>query len=210
MIVVFNGPPGSGKDEAAGYLSKTFGFHQLSFKSQLFAKTTEHFGVSTEWFMKDYDNRTVKERPELVLGNRSRREALIYVSEEIIKPVYGSDYFGKCVAEQINPDLNYVISDSGFVDELAPIVDMVHARNMMIVQLTRRGCGFEHDSRRYLDCMDNIVDEIVINFHWPVNPHYVSGKLPVCVNTVVIHNNGTLPEFHAALHDLYHGRMLSQ
>ena len=39
MIVIFNGPPASGKDEAASLYKEKYGFGNLSFKYQLFKET---------------------------------------------------------------------------------------------------------------------------------------------------------------------------
>ena len=103
MIILFNGPPASGKDCAADYF-KDKGYKHLSFKYQLFKETFKYFDVTEEWFMTDYDNRTVKEHPSLHLGGFSRREAMIHVSENVIKPKRGLDYFGKMVAEEIDFD----------------------------------------------------------------------------------------------------------
>jgi hypothetical protein len=64
MIILFNGPPASGKDCAADYF-KAKGFKHLSFKYQLFKETFKFFDVTEDWFMEDYDNRTVKVSEEI-------------------------------------------------------------------------------------------------------------------------------------------------
>ena len=64
MIVIFNGPPASGKDEAASLFKQEFGFGNLSFKYQLFKETIEHFKVDKEWFMEGYNDRSQKEKKE--------------------------------------------------------------------------------------------------------------------------------------------------
>ncbi len=63
MIIIFNGPPGSGKDEAASYFKRR-GFKHLSFKQVLFKETIAFFDVDEEWFMNGYNDRTVKEQPD--------------------------------------------------------------------------------------------------------------------------------------------------
>lgn len=200
MIIVFNGPPGSGKDEAADLYKEQFGFKSLSFKYQLFKKTIEHFEVDKDWFMEGYDNREIKERKEPALNNMSRREALIHTSEDIIKPKFGKQFFGKCVAEEIDPNKNYAISDSGFVEELYPIVEKVGAENVVLVQLTRQGHDFSSDSRRYVQ--GNLVKEYAINGITDINEQHI---LPNDMNikTYRIHNNGSLRSFHNTLKDIF-------
>ena len=104
MIVIFNGPPGAGKDEACLFF-QTIGYKHLSFKEELFKETFKFFGVSKEWFMNDYNNRSVKEMPveELKIDGVavSRRDAMIYVSEEYVKPKFGNDYFGKQLSNHV-------------------------------------------------------------------------------------------------------------
>ena len=80
MIVIFNGPPASGKDEAASLFKETFGFGNLSFKYQLFKETINHFEVNERWFMDGYNDREQKEKKEFALNDMSRREAMIHVS----------------------------------------------------------------------------------------------------------------------------------
>lgn len=199
MIIIFNGPPGSGKDEAASYF-KNRGFKHLSFKYVLFKETVEYFGVSYEWFMENYDDRSIKERPEKPLRGMSRREALIHVSEEVIKPVEGLDFFGRCVAEEIEDGKDYVVSDGGFIEELTPIINKIGTENIVLVQLTRDGCDYSADSRRYFD--GNLIKEYVLNHQTPIKKQHV---LPhkFTIKTYRIHNNSTVKDFHGVLQEIY-------
>ena len=81
MIILFNGPPGAGKDLAADFF-KARGFKHLSFKYRLYTETIKYFNVDKEWFMERYEDRSLKEVPTSWLGNMSCREAMIYVSEK--------------------------------------------------------------------------------------------------------------------------------
>lgn len=87
----------------------------------------------------------------------SVREAMIYVSEVVAKPTFGSDYFGKAAAANLTKgDIN-VFSDGGFVDELLPLIEEVGKENVMIIRIHREGCSFEGDSRDFLP--DGLVTE---------------------------------------------------
>lgn len=199
MIIIFNGPPGSGKDEAASYFKRR-GFKHLSFKYALFKETVAFFGVDEDWFMNGYDDRSVKERPEEMLEGMSRREALIYVSEEITKPAMGKDIFGVCVAQEIVDGMNYCISDGGFVEELVPLINRVGADNMILVQLTREGCDYSSDSRRYFN--GSLVKEYIVNKSTQiVREHVLPQEFPI--RTYRVHNNGSLVEFHQVLNDIH-------
>jgi len=110
--------------------------------------------------MERYEDRSVKEVPHVDLGHMSCREAMIHVSEKVIKPKRGLDYFGKLVANEININKDYAISDGGFIDELIPVVEKVGNDNFVLVQLTRDGHDFSSDSRRYFD--GNVLQEYVL------------------------------------------------
>lgn len=200
MIIIFNGPPGAGKDEACSWMKSNYGFVHLSFKYELFKAVIEHFNVSKEWFMTGYNDRNIKEQKEEVLNGMSRREAMIYVSEEIIKPKYGLDYFGAQASSQINHMEDYCFSDGGFVHELTPIINKVGVEKICIVQLTRDGCDFSSDSRRYFD--GEMVEQFIIEKETQVSKtHILPHKFPI--RTYRIHNNGTMEQFKTVLDTIY-------
>lgn len=200
MIILFNGPPGAGKDLAAQYFSWDKGFKHLSFKYKLYEETVKYFDCDWAWFMDGYHNREIKEMPTSLLGGFSRREAMIYVSEKIIKPKKGLDYFGSQVAEEIEEGKNYCISDGGFIDELVPVINKVGSDNFVLVQLTRDGCDYSSDSRRYFD--GNVVWTYINQHETPIENKYI---LPhkFDVRTYRVHNNGTIEEFNRVMEDIY-------
>ena len=200
MIVIFNGPPASGKDEAASLYKEKFGFGNLSFKYQLFKETIKHFEVDERWFMEGYNDRDQKEKKEFALEGMSRREAMIHVSEDIIKPKKGLDYFGRSVAEEIEEDNNYALADGGFVEELEPIIEKVGAENIVIVQLTREGHDYSSDSRKYFN--GNIISETKIGHQTEVDKAYVL-KEEMDIRTYRIHNNGSLHNLQKALESIH-------
>ena len=206
MIILFNGPPGAGKDCAANYFKK-LDFKHLSFKYQLYKETIKYFNVDEHWFMEGYNNRVTKELPSTLLGNMSRREAMIYVSEKVIKPRKGLDYFGKLVAEEIDLEKDYVISDGGFIDELVPVLEKVGTENFILVQLTREGCDFSSDSRRYFQGKE-LAYEYVIGKKTPIDNNYVLPEV-FDVKMFRIHNNSTIESFEAILENIYQRDILS-
>jgi hypothetical protein len=176
------------------------GFTHLSFKEELFKETIKYFGVNSQWFMDGYNNRETKERSEPLLEGMSRRDAMIFVSEEVIKPLYGKDYFGRKSADKINEDKNYCFSDGGFAEELLPIINTASAEQIILVQLTRDGCDFSSDSRRYFD--GNLVEQIIIEKETLIsNIHVLPQSFPIRMYR--IHNNGTIAQFESALQTIY-------
>ena len=200
MIVIFNGPPASGKDEAASLYKEKYGFGNLSFKYQLFKETIKHFDVDERWFMEGYNDREQKEKKEFALQGMSRREAMIHVSEDIIKPKKGLDYFGRSVAEEIEEENNYALADGGFVEELEPIIEKVGAENIVIVQLTREGHDYSSDSRKYFN--GNIISETTIGHQTEIDKAYVL-KEEMNIRTYRIHNNGSLHNLQKALGSIH-------
>lgn len=194
MIFITNGAPGTGKDESCSYL-KSLGYKHLSFKYELFIETFRQFNVSKEWFMQGYNDQKIKERYEEKLG-MSRREAMIHTSENIVKPKLGKDFFGIQVANQLCLGRNYCCSDGGFVEEILPIINKLGKKNVIILQLTREGCDFSSDSRRYFN--GNILEDFIIDKKtMPIESEVLQYKFPT--KMFRIHNNGSIDQLHEVL-----------
>ena len=175
LVVLLNGPVFSGKDYIAEALIEAFGGVKQEFKEALYEATAKAFGVDLVWFKEQAKGRLTKEqastelwmdREEAVklyeyLGKElpsdaeiflaSPREALIYTSEIIYKPLYGEEYFGIKASEKMQQGLNYV-ADSGFKEEALVQVEKFGAENVVCIQIHREGCEFSaNDSRSYID-----------------------------------------------------------
>jgi len=102
------------------------------------------------------------------LGYYSSREALIHVSEEVIKPAYGEDYYGQKVVYKIqnSPERYVFLSDGGFKSEVTPLLDKGY--NVHIVKLERSEATFEGDSRTLLN-EDDFKDYNNIKFTTIIN-----------------------------------------
>lgn len=152
--VIFNGPPNSGKDSACNYLQGLIAddskqVHHMRFKDHLFDCTTTLFNIDREKFMELYNDRELKEQKTCWLYGMSPREAMIYTSEEVIKPKFGKSYFGDVAAENMKYGLS-VFSDGGFTEEFEPVYTECDGR-MLIIQIIREDCDFSNDSRNYID-----------------------------------------------------------
>lgn len=176
-VIILNGPPGSGKDEGSKHLVSVLReqgvpARHCEFKERLFKLVRGVCGLTVPEWERLY-TRENKEKPSSRLRGLSPRQALIYLSEDIIKPILGKDYFGKAAAEDLTEGVN-VFSDGGFVEEVRPIISKVGAKNVLIIRIHRAGHTFQGDSRKYLP----------------------DGFGPLVID---VENNGTLEEYFKAL-----------
>ena len=178
-VIVFNAPPDSGKDVAVDYMEEVLRFEghnvrHLEFKETLFALVKSTYGISDGVWDGLY-TRENKELPSYYLTYRghpiSPREALINMSEKVIKPLYGEEAFGLAACSGIVKGIN-LFSDGGFNAEMIPLINLVGARNVLVVKIFRGGRDYSKDSRDYLD-----IDYLGVD----------------CVH---VHNNSTLDDFY--------------
>ena len=174
-----------GKDVGAQHLAKTLTsmdgilVRQNEFKARLNELVCTIHGMdSRTWSI--LCKREHKDRPSSVLGGKTPRQVQIEVSEKVIKPFYGKDYFGKAAAQSLYADVE-VFSDGGFVEEIEALVSSVGKENVLIIRIHQEGKSFEAtgDSRRYLP--DGLAE------------------------TVDLHNNGTLDEYLDSLKNIVEG-----
>lgn len=112
-----------------------------------------------------------KDHPEGAYGtclNLSIREAMIYISEVVIKPRFNDNYFGVARAKAIQEDEIAVDSSTGFEEELPPLIERLGQENILLIRVHREGATFEGDSRNY------IPDGVITN---TVDVNSVYGKL---------------------------------
>ena len=102
------------------------------------------------------------------LGYYSSREALIHVSENIMKPKLGQDYYGRKFLEKVerSPERYSFAADGGFKNEVLPLLDAGY--QVVVAQLERSGATFEGDSRTLLN-EDDFKDYSNIKFTTIIN-----------------------------------------
>lgn len=151
MIIILNGPPGSGKDTLAEFF-KQDGYEHYSFKEPMFRIAQAVLGSHTYFtkFLPDYESRLTKESPQEYLGNLSPRDFMIHISEKWCKPLFGGAFFGEHALASIGKTHSegIVVSDGGFPSELVPLLKAGQA--ILVCRLHRKGHTFQGDSRRYL------------------------------------------------------------
>ena len=151
--VILNGPPGCGKDTIANLMGSK-GFQHHRFKEGLYEETISHYGVHPAIAESLFTDREAKEVPSPLFGGLSPRGALIHVSEDIIKPTFGKEFFGwKAALGCVNTDSSLsVFSDGGFPEEIVPLAEVFE--HVLIFHLHRDSFGFEGDSRNYVFACD--------------------------------------------------------
>ncbi len=166
-VVLFNSPPRLGKGVAAKHMCELintedtfFTAHTREFKDTLFELTASMLDLEVEDFLHRYDSKNMgsptgwhKDMKQFDINGTlcSQREALIHMSENIIKPVFGKDSFGKAMVESLPSEGIVFISDGGFPEEVQPVIDHVGEDNLLIIRIRREGVTFEGDSRQYLN-----------------------------------------------------------
>ena len=143
MIIFLNGPPGCGKDTVGRILERDHGAILYKVAAPLRAALCGLLGIEDT-------------EVELVKGGRfttgaTGRDLMIGISEDVVKPLLGHDWFGRKCGRQIAQDAPAlaVVTDAGFRNEVAACMaaaDMPAS----VWRIQRPGCSFAGDSRGWV------------------------------------------------------------
>lgn len=159
-VIVFNGPPGVGKDTAVkaclSYLYTHTPWYQarhMKFAEPLKRATHMLYGLN-HWDWDHFDKPEFVKYKNVPCGEfmgMSPREAYISMSENYAKTI-DPLFFGWIARRKMGATTSsvFMFSDSGFIDELTPIVDWVTPSSLMIVELHAEGKSYSGDSRGYI------------------------------------------------------------
>lgn len=154
-IVFFNGPPRVGKDTLVNGLLRRFPTSQdIKFSNPFKASLPAFFGLTQNQLDTLEQD---KESPKDYLLGKSWREVQISLSEDWAKPIFGKRVFGNIAKNIIDNNSNniFLISDSGFQEEAAALVEHFGKENCLLIRLKRKDTNFDNDSRSY---WENIFD----------------------------------------------------
>lgn len=154
-IVLFNGPPRSGKDTSAKFLELEYGAKIYGFANAV--KEMAHLAYTGQPLPHDHFEEH-KETPLDIFLGKTPRQVYIAFSEQLMKPLHGKDVFAKIfwdrvsqfVGEGQNIEL-LAVPDAGFADEVNTLTTTPGVESVTLVRLHREGCDFEGDSRSYIE-----------------------------------------------------------
>ena len=193
-LVIINGPSLSGKDKALERIASEFdNVVRCETKQRLHEMTYQFFDIDSDLYFELYNDRTTKEEPNQLYtitrktyklfskhfdshkDSRCRlspREAMMYVSEIIVKPTLGDDYFGQYRANMIKSGNLSVDASCGFVGELPPSVDRLGQENILLIRVRGRGEFNRHDSRETIP--DGVIDRTVDIWNTGTEENYLN------------------------------------
>lgn len=160
-IILVNGPPRVGKDEFYQQAIVAYWNEgrviQRKFATPLYKGIQALFGLEEYEWADIYNNH--KESPCSKLHGMSPRQAMIWLSEEVMKPKFGKNVFGHSLVSSITDYdkeiADYcIVTDSGFIDEAKVVVDSYGVENVILVNVSRNGHTFENDSRHHVSIDD--------------------------------------------------------
>ena len=159
--ILVNGPPRSGKDTASDHIESRYNAEHLKFATPIYQSVPRLFNIPFEKWAALYIEEKEELQPELM--GMSPREAMIWLSESVMKPHFGSDVFGHMFTNALpyhSPESLIVVSDSGFQPEAEVLMKEIGVENMLLLRIHRPGCDFRNDSRNYvfLDCESHDID----------------------------------------------------
>jgi hypothetical protein len=156
----------------------------------------------------------VKDSPDFQFHGITPRQAYIAVSETLMKPLHGNEFWGSRLLDDLddNFDSLIVVTDSGFAIEAGPIIEAFGEANCTLIRLHREGCNFENDSRSYIE-LRNVPTFDVQNNGTPIElaselaiilgfelKYRVEVQLPVAHNSLMWFQQGEgRPSFDQAL-----------
>lgn len=86
--------------------------------------------------------------PDMVMI--SPRDAMIYVSECIAKPLFGDDVFGKRILNQIKEGKINLCTDGDDIAEIVPSINHLGKDNVSIIRIFKQGYDFSPGYGKYL------------------------------------------------------------
>jgi len=148
-VIFLNGPPRAGKDTVAEILAETYGARVFKAAAPL------RRAICGFLDMGSLALEAYKDAP-LVDGNDTTpRHLMQRLSEDVVKPLLGPEYFGVALAREIeeNPASLCVVSDAGFqleLDACADDLEGMSGATLHLWRVDRPGCSFDGDTREYV------------------------------------------------------------
>ena len=153
MIILLNGPPRSGKDTVAEFITLMVGnskVHHMKMSRPMKSGIREIFGFTATETKALESYKDQSNGPEF--GDLSYREMQIKLFEHL-KETYGPKVLGWIFLRHNRQTMkeHTVVSDAGRNEEVLPIVESCPYGQVGVIQLSRPGCNYDNDCREDLD-----------------------------------------------------------
>lgn len=154
-VIMMNAPAGAGKDFLSDriiddLLSQGIPARKLSLKDPGIEVLARFYELSPE-AIKHFFSREFKDIPNVIFGDKSPRQALVHVCENVIKPIFGKGFFVQKVIESIwtTKDEVVIISDLGFEEEIINLEEeAIFADGYLLVRIHGYRNGNSIDFRK--------------------------------------------------------------
>jgi len=159
MIIGLTGKPQVGKTTYASYLQHYLQeeFHikvvREKFARPLGGMAQALLGMNDEDFKRIREEK--KDDPLRMFYGYTLRQLLITISEEWMKPKFGSDVFGKLMGQRLGPKAHIdpttvtIIDDCGFADEVN-VLQQYYRSRFLLIKIERKNTTYIPDSREDL------------------------------------------------------------
>lgn len=193
-IILFNGPPGCGKDTAAEIVMKgilPYGYSHIPYFDRFSMPIKRAFAATVGGYIDSrgtvfrYENR--KDEPLDLLGGKTYRQWQIAFAEDFMRPKFGQDIFANLFLEREAARVGFVtvVPDSGFQVEFDRLREAIPNENILLVRIHREGFDFSNDSREYIlddaGChSEDIENDNLFDFHSRIQRivgHFLGGSL---------------------------------
>ena len=161
-VILFNAPPNTGKDVLCRYMCENdiLDSTEFTFKDEMLRLMYNMLGFDYEEDFERFISRENKDSDGYRVMGMNYREAAKWISEDVYKPKFGSDYFVKKTIDEVHNTTVWssgastaIISDLGFNEEFDAVLEYCKKfnHNLILVRIFREGCSFESDSRYLVD-----------------------------------------------------------
>ena len=152
MIILLNGPPRSGKDTAAEFITLMVGnskVQHIKMSRPMKAALRLIFGFTMAEVRELEENKDQGNGSEF--ADLSYREMQIKLFEHL-KETYGPEVLGRIFIRHDRHTMkrHTVVSDAGLSVEIEPIVEAYPYKEIGLIQIRRPGCNFDDDIREYI------------------------------------------------------------
>jgi hypothetical protein len=163
-VIIFNGPPGSGKDTGALIVYNYLMIHaeylrprHITFMEPVKRAAHSLYNIH-EWPPNYFDQPYFPERhkqkdvPHGEFFGLTPREAYTHVAD-CAKGKHGDEFLGFVMRRRMRQSsgcMVFIISDCGFIEELAPVVRLVGESNVLFIELVAAGKNYDNDVREDL------------------------------------------------------------